>query len=253
MAIGLLIFLIVFIFSYFNLGGEYQTIQNARISIFSRLSVIGSFISELKRIGDLTGENTALREENTKLLAELAANSEIKDENIFLKEILELNSPVKYRATEARTFNVNLTPEGHSLLINVGSIDGIEKDDIVISSSGVLIGQVADANEHSSRIKLVTDSDFKATIKLMNKEITGISVGLLGDGISLDFISQNDETLVGDTVVTSGNDLFPPGLIIGTINEVGFNDGGLFKKITVKPAFISINIGRVLVLNKPRP
>lgn len=233
--------------TFFN---KLETVQNIKASTFGSLSYIGNFISELKRIKSLTEENIKLKEENTKLLSRIADQLDIKDENIFLRESNGLDYVKTYKITDAKTFNANFTPEGHQLLINKGSDDGVEINDIIISSSNVLIGSVSKIFEKYSQIILVTDPDFKATIKLMGKETKGISVGKLSEGIGLDFISQSDDVAVGDMAVTSGNDLLPAGLILGAINSVSPNDGNIFKKITVTPEFTKIDLGRILILNK---
>lgn len=247
-AAGLLIFLVV----YLNLlsAERYVFITKVRESLFSKLSIFGSFISQIKKSGDLINENLALKEENTKLLSQLAVQAEIKEQNDFLRQSLGVGSFIEYRLMDAKTFNFQFTPEGHYLLINKGAKDGVKNDDIVVSSSGVLIGQVIDTRENSSTVRTITDPSAKVTVKLTANNTSAIARGMLNNGLTLDFISQNDEIKENDLIVTSGNDLFPAGLIVGTVTKITSNDSSLFKKVGAQVEFRNINLSRVLILSR---
>lgn len=245
-AAGLLIFLIFFTrTAVHTISGFFR---EARVETYSHLSFFGNFISQVKTVGILTREKIKLKEENQSLLAQLAYQSELERQNDFLREALDLPMLSGHELLDAGVFNFELTPEGHYLLINKGANDGLEKEDIVLSSSGILIGIVDEAFNNYSRVSAVTDIKFKATIRVLAKEISGIANGVRENGVSIDFISQNDEVVEGDTVVTSGSDIFPPGLIIGKVVKVSSASGSLFKEVKVKPAMDEIELSRVLVI-----
>lgn len=246
LAVGLLVFLIIF--NNLRLSFDIGFIKNTRIYSFSKLSIFGSFVSELKTIKNLTEENIALKDENNILLSQIAVRSELENENEFLRSVLGLPLTYSHELVDAKVFNLQFTPEGHSLLIDIGSKNGIKPGDVVISSSMVLVGRVAGTDTNVSRVELITNPDFKITVRLSGSDITGIARGVMSDGILLDFISQDDDVNPGHTAVTNGNDLFPPGLIIGRVERVGQNDGGLFKKVFVKPEFQNTDISRVIIL-----
>ena len=245
-AMGLLVFLIIF--NNLRLPFDLGFIQSARAYLFSKISIFGSFVSELKTIKNLTQDNVSLKEENSRLLSRIATQSELGNENEFLRAVLGLPFKNDYELIEARVFNLQFTPEGHNMLIDKGVKDGLKSGDVVISSSMVLIGRVVETDNDFSRVELITNPDFKVTIKLSDSGITGIARGVMGNGILLDFISQTDDVNPGYTAVTNGNDLFPPGLIIGLVDRVDPNDGSLFKKVFVKPEFQNIDISRVIII-----
>src|SRR3989338_9678770 len=248
LAVGLLIFLLIYLRSAGNAINYF--LQETRVVIYSKLSFVGNFISEIKTIKSLTEENIRLKEERQALLVDLAGQEILTEENIFLRESLGLSITPEQRSLVVGVFNLESTPRGHNLLINKGQIDGVKKDDVVISSSGVLIGFIDDISDNHSRIVMVTNLDFKTTIKIISKNTFGIATGAMGDGIHLDFISENDDAVEGDIVVTTGNDTFPPGLIVGKVIEVSSSNDGLFKNVKVKPAVEEINLSRALVLLK---
>jgi len=218
--------------------------------LFSRVSSISSFFTELKKIRDLAGENESLREENIRLLSRIAFQLQLEDENKLLREALNLPILSDFKIIDAGTFGVNFGPEGHRLSIDRGSTDGIRLDASVISPSGVLVGRILEVFDSYSIVGTVTDPNFKATVRILERNIFGIARGGLQEGVFLDFISQKDEIREGDTVVTDGNDLSPPGFIIGEVGYISVEDGNVFKKVRVRPMMGSVNISRVIILLK---
>ena len=247
-AMVLLVFLIVF--NNLRFSFSIGSIQSTRTYLFSKISVFGSFISELKKVKNLTEENIALKEENNRLMSQIAVRSELENENEFLRSVLELPLKNSYELIDAKVFNLQFTPEGHNMLIDRGSRDGVRPGDIIISSSMVLIGRVVGTDDDVSRVELITNPDFKVTVKLSGSDVIGMARGVMSDGILLDLISQDDDVNPGHTVVTNGNDLFSPGLIIGRVDRVDANDGSLFKKVFVKPEFQNTDISRVIIISQ---
>ena len=74
--------------------------------------------------------------------------------------------------------------------------------------------------------------------------------GNLSDGALLEFISQNDDIVEGDTVVTKGNDLLLSGLILGVISKISQNESNLFKEVSVRTYLSDIDLSRVLVVGR---
>lgn len=223
-------------------------IQEPSSSLFSRLSHLSSLSGKLKDIKNLIKENLALREENIKLLAKLSAYVELEEDNLFLREVLKLPPRVTKQSIDSNVFGLNFTPEGHTLLLNKGLKDTVSEEDVVISGSGVLIGQVAEVFNSYSRILVITDPDFKIMVRTAARQISAMARGGLDDGVYLDFVYQNNEIAEEDLIITSGNDLFPAGLVVGRVKSLGPNDGNLFKKIRVEPMFRQINLDKVLIL-----
>src|SRR3989344_6877240 len=247
-AAGLLVFLIIFIPGWLNLTRHSSVGQNIRASLFSHLSSFRAFVNSLKTMNGLINDNAALEEDKIELLARLATYSDLEEENRFLKEALRLDFLPEYRIIEAKTFSVQFTPKGHNLLINKGLESGIKQGDIIITSSGVLLGQIVTVHDDFSQANFITDTSSKAMVQLLDRKVAGIARGVLSDGLALDFISQSDEVAMDDMIITSGNDLIPQGLIIGKINRIGPDNGSLFREITIKPEFKDLDISRVLIL-----
>ena len=72
----------------------------------------------------------------------------------------------------------------------------------------------------------------------------------MDQGLYFDLIVQSDLIKEGDVVVSSGTDLVPPALVVGTVSHVETKDTDLFKKVKIKPAMGEVKIGRVLIIRK---
>lgn len=213
-----------------------------------RFGVARSFIEEILKINNLVEENIALRGESERMMAEIADKNRLEEEVYNLRRIIDLSLPDQYRKTEGGVFSIQFSPEGHSALLNKGEADKVSVGDIIISPSGILIGTIGEVYENYSRIMLVTDPDFKATARTYSG-VSAIARGAINDGLYLDFISNSDEIKDGDIISTDGNDLLPPGLLIGIVESIQNDGSGLFKKVTVRPQIREINLGMVVILS----
>ena len=71
--------------------------------------------------------------------------------------------------------------------------------------------------------------------------------------LSLQYVPEVADVMVGDLVVTSGIDgIYPKGYVIGRIESVE-KSGGSFKNIAVRPAVDFTSIEEVLVVLTPTP
>ena len=174
----------------------------------------------------------------------------LKSENAFLKKAFKISSDLGYDFEKASIYSWDLDSRGYNVLLNKGKADGISDGDIVISEDKVLIGTVYETADDFSRVLVITDPRFKVTARVLSSNTTGIANGALTQGMSFDLIIHNDEINEGDVVVSSGNDKFPPFLIIGKVDKVDIADNQLFKKVSIRPAMGDITLGSVVVLKK---
>jgi rod shape-determining protein MreC len=157
--------------------------------------------------------------------------NDIKNENAFLREQLNLLPRDQYNLVSAFVVSQDPNETGNWLEIDKGSNDGITVGMPVIVSKGILIGRVQQVNSGSSQISLLTNP--KSTINIMDvaSGAKGVAKGEYGLGIIFDMVLQTDSINVGDSVVTSGvGSEIPRGLYIGTIQEIHQSDDHLFQQ-----------------------
>jgi len=224
--------------SFINLGSN----------LFTRMENFSGFVGKIKNFNHLASENDKLKQ-SQKILSSLEAKiDDLESENDFLRRAGRISSKLDYPIVYAGIFNINLAPTGYNVLLNKGAQDDISEGDVVITAEGVLVGKIEKVMQNFSRVLFVSDPEFKITAKVVGYNTSGIARGALNDGMYLDFIVQADEIKEEDTLISTGSDLFPPALIIGSINHVEINATQMFKKVRIRPAVEDVQLGRVLVV-----
>jgi rod shape-determining protein MreC len=196
-------------------------------------STTGEAISNLGRVKDLAKDNARLEHENADLRQRLAADAETRRDNELLRQQLGLNVAGAPREIAAEVTSFQPDSYRQFVTINKGAQAGI-KPGMAVVSEGALIGTIAETQQTTARIMLVTDPEFKLTAKDQDTGATGIIRGQLGSGLLLDKIGQTDTVKPGDTVTTDGlSGLVPPGLFIGQVESVDTRANVVFQAAQV--------------------
>jgi len=222
--------------------------------LFSRMESAGwrsgFFFRGLVRFRNVVSENENLTKENFGLLSQFANYEDLENENEFLRKVLDISPRFNNKIAYSNIYQFQLGLDGYDVLLNKGTGNGIAEGDIIITEEGVLVGRIEKAYENFSRALVVSDTDFSVTAKVLDSDTAGIARGVLAQGLYFDLIIQSDPIKEGDIVVSSGMDLVPPALIVGTVSHVETKDTDLFKKVKIKPAMGDVKIGRVLIIRK---
>ncbi len=227
----------------------FAPVAQKEASLFDFAGQIREFGGYIKQWKDLASKNQELEKMLALQKAGEVSTQALKDENQNLKDALHLANRVNREVIPAGIFNISLSPSGYAALINKGTDDGVQADDIVVSPEGVLVGKVDAVFHKTAEVRLVSDPDFKITAKVFNGSVSGIARGALDDGMTLDLVVQTDDIKEGDILVSTGDDMVPSGLIIGKVSNVQVNETQLFKKVKIEPV-AKISNGRVEVIKQ---
>ena len=158
--------------------------------------------------------------------------------------------PFPYRFIVADVVNNSIVHLSNYITINKGKYDGIKPDMGVVSETGV-VGIVSNVSEHFSVIIPLLNPKSKISCKVFRSNYFGY---LAWDGkdaayATLEEIPRHSEFQQGDTIVTSGySAIFPPGLIVGTIEGFSKEHDDNFYALRIKLAtsFASLHHVRVI-------
>ena len=204
-------------------------------------------------------ENEKLHKENDELRQQLLESQAAIAENRDLKSKLRFiegpRFPQDYHAVTASVLT-NPTAFEQSVVISAGSKDGVAKEDVVVTSAG-LVGQVTKVFSRAARVMLISDPG--SAVRAADARDRG-TFGILERGSSssslvLTRVGKDKRVELGDMIVTAGSpggsdlpSIFPRAIRIGVVTSVNQRDTDVYKQIQVQPFVNLSSIQSVIVL-----
>lgn len=249
--------------------GPLHTVQLGAAEVLRPVrSVVAAATSPIEKTGERFGGALSKNEEE-KLQRELqetrelaAQASRLERENARLRELLKGEKAVYEYGPLARV----IAPVGdqftNRVQINVGSVDGIKPEQPVVVGNNTLVGRTTgNVSRHTAEVMLIGDQMFAAGVRIippaeydpasgeLSPAVTDENVSY-GEGLlrtnwegylGVDYVDLSSRAKKGDFVVTSGRAgnldlLFPPGLLVGTVETASSQDIDQYQNIVVTPA-----------------
>ena len=146
----------------------------------------------------------------------------------------------------AEVIGASADPSSHTIYINRGSHEGVRKNMSVITPDGV-VGKTTEVYPSSAQVLLLTDRESGVGALLASTRTHGVVKGTGEPMARMDYVSNDENIAVGDSILTSGEDrIFAKDLPIGKV--VGMQNGNPFKIIQVQPTARLDRLEEVLVL-----
>jgi rod shape-determining protein MreC len=198
-------------------------------------------------------ENRRLEERVRYLETLLQERSHLARDAERLRELLGLREILPMETIVAGVVSRDGVPWFRSLTIDRGTTDGVVLNAPVISPTGV-VGRVIAVGPHAARVQVLLDRDSGAGVLIERSRVSGVVSGQIVQpeagtgGLLLKYVSEREDVVVGDVVVTSGFDrIYPKGLVVGRVSYVG-EGAGLLKEIRVEPSARFDRLEEVLVV-----
>ena len=194
---------------------------------------------------DLRVQNDLLQQENRRLRQNTSVDSSVtkKNDSVVAGELFG------YKA--ARVINNSIAKTRNYLTIDKGIQDSVLIDMGVVSPRGV-VGIVHDRSKRYATVQSVLNTNSQISAKLKKSGHFGTLVWEGEDPYrnTLIDISSQVQVAIGDTVVTDGRStIFPEGILIGVIDEVGFESNRDYYKLAVKLATDMTSVEHVYLVN----
>ncbi len=212
------------------------------------------FASAISQIDRLHDDNNRLQTENDRLTLE---NVRLREQAIVgqqAEKLLVLQRTVPFESVPAPVIARDPAGVLHSIVLGVGTDDGIKVGHVVLSDQG-LVGRVSEVGTNYSKVLLVTDSSSVVSALVQGSRATGIVRGQFGDSLIMDWLLQTEPVKEGDVVITAGlgigdelRSLYPKGLVIGTIAQVQTAEAAAYNRAIVTPAVDLRRLEHVLVV-----
>ena len=150
----------------------------------------------------------------------------------------------RYSLHKARVIKNSLNRLDNYLTLDKGSADSIRPEMGVVSANGV-VGIVYKTTPHYALVISLLNSKSSLSCKIQGSDYFGYLKWEGGDSqyAYLRDLPRHAEFSVGDTVVTSGySAVFPPGLLVGYIDEMTDSHDGLSYLLKIR---LATDFGRV--------
>lgn len=152
------------------------------------------------------------------------------------------------KPTAAQVIGLSGSEQSRLVYLDKGSSDGIGQDMAVISSEGI-VGKAIQVFRHTSQVLLINDQTSGVGTILERTRLQGVLKGTPSGELVLDKIMTQEDVKPGDRVLTSGGDqIFPKGLPVGTVESV--TRGSEFLQVKVRPSVALNHLEEVLVITK---
>ncbi len=226
----ILIILVLFFYSQVLglLGGVFRaliypiwitenTLENRIISPFD-------FLTTKK---NLLIANKQLKEDIWKDKLMLADRNLLLKENIELKEMMgRLKKGDMILASVIAKPNVSVYD---SLIVDAGKNLGIKKGDKVFASGNILIGEIAETDKKTSKVRIFSSPKEKTSVSVGLSNIDTIAVGRGGGNFEIK-LPRGADVKIGDPVFMKGINA----VVLGSVEEIISNPIDSFKTLLFK-------------------
>ena len=194
-------------------------------------------------------ENIALKQKLKSLRANHAQIQELKLEITRLEKLLAASQSLEVPVRLARIVTHNRSIYGESLLVDLGSKDGVRKNMPVMHQAG-LVGRIFRVGRNVSQVLTLLDSRSAVNVIAQHSRAQGVfAISSIGES-EVRYMPLHPEMKQGDLLLSSGlGGIFPKGLPVAHITE--FTDaGGLFPKIKAQAIVDFPHLEEVMILMK---
>ena len=214
-----------------------------------------SFFQALVNFKKLKSENDELKLKVKELLLRNTAIIELKRENEILRSALGIGLEKEFGLIMVEVTGKIIGQD--AVFINKGLKDGVSENLSVITQEKVLVGRVKEVYDNFSKVILISDKQEIFNIEISRDEegftdnIAGVANGVGNFELSLKLIPKEKEVKENDIVITSAlGEVFPKGLLVGSIQQVQGVDIEPFWQIKVRPAFNIQDLEKVFLILK---
>ena len=225
-----------------------------RTAVTKLSNAVTDFVSAYTEGNDLMLKNSELQTELNTLREQLADYEKSVAENEFYKKYLEIkenNSDFKF--APATLISRNKEDPYKGFIINKGSVNDIAENDPVITGEG-LVGYISEVGLTTAKVVTVLSPDLTLGALDNRTSDSGIVSGSLeqaNEGLTKMLnLSRSCNVAIGDYVVSSGEGIFPEGLLIGTIQSIGSDEYNTSIYAAVKPFVELDEIREVMVITE---
>ena len=256
--------LVSFLTLFFSSRSVLSEFKNLGLTMFSGLrggihevsSSVSRTVLSIRELASLRREYAELTERIARYEQLERTSAEIRQENNRLREQLGFSQGLRYQHIPAELIGRDPDNLFSAFVINKGTRAGVEVDMPVIAyhnGTQGLVGKIVHTGVFESLVIPLYDTSCFVSSRFAESRYEGIveGRGSLEIPLLMRFIVKRarDEINFGDMVVTSGiGGLYPPGINIGRINRINYQENELSMEVELEPSINFFRLEYVFVI-----
>ena len=218
-------------------------------------------VNKAERLYDYLFGYELLQAQNEQLQEELAnMNQDIRDAQTYKAENERLRSlenltdkHTDYQLEIANVVSWGGSGYGSTMTISQGSSVGLNTGMCVITETGQVIGIITEVGTNWATVTTILDTTSEIGAYIFGSGYSCIAQGdftLMKEGnLRASYLSSSATIRNSDQLLTSGDgDIYPPGLVTGTVTDVGDDETNVAKYAVITPTVEIDKVEQVFVI-----
>ena len=203
----------------------------------------------------LQARNAELEKRILEMQEDVRNAAALQRDNEQLRLLLDLvDEHEDYSLVSAYIISWNASNYRSAFTIGKGTNSGLEAGMCAITENGQVIGLVTEVGANWATITTVQDSSLEISASIASSGYTGVVQGTyLGDGSSvlrMNYLPTDAILKNHDQVVTTGSTLYPRGLLLGYLTNVGLDETGVAKYATLEASCDFAGLEQIFIITE---
>ena len=189
----------------------------------------------------LEAKNHYLEQRIIQIEDEVRSADSLQRENERLRELLHLSEEhPDYQYCDAYIIAWESSSWKSAFTIGQGTGAGLETGMVAITEYGQVVGLITDVGPNWATVTTILDSSVEISASVASSGHTGVVQGAFSGGsagkLRMNYLPSEAVLRNNDQVVTTGSSVYPKDLILGYIEDAGFDETGVAKYAMLRPA-----------------
>ena len=201
----------------------------------------------------LEADNEYLRKRVAEMEDEMRKADSLERENQRYRELLHLlDEHVDYNVCDAYNNSWDSSNWKSSFSIGKGTSSGLEVGMVVITEYGQVVGIIKEVGPNWANVTTVLDSSLEISASVASSGYTGVVQGSYTEEtrgkLRMKYLPSEAVLRNNDQVVTTGSTVYPKDLVLGYVEDAGYDETGVAKYALLTPAADFDNLEQVFII-----
>ena len=203
----------------------------------------------------LEAENAYLEQRLASMEDEVRSADSLQRENERLRELLKLSQEHEdYSWCAAYVVSWDSSSWKSTFTIGTGTNSGLETGMVAVTEYGQVVGLITEIGPSWATVTTILDTSLEISACIASSGNTGVVQGAYTTGnagmLRMNYLPSEAVLRNNDQVVTTGSTVYPKDLILGYVEDAGFDETGVAKYAILRPAANMDNLSQVFIITQ---